>query len=85
MCFVRFLWRNSCLIHLFQQSRFVFLSRDIPAYDIYTLSYLYYTITGAAVVVVVGLIFSFISGTQRNTLPLVRLKEAFTRSLVQLI
>ncbi|KAK7113233.1 sodium-coupled monocarboxylate transporter 1-like [Littorina saxatilis] len=38
---------------------------DIPAYGIYTLSYLYYTITGAAVVVIVGLIFSFITGYTR--------------------
>ncbi|KAL8588987.1 hypothetical protein ACOMHN_065769 [Nucella lapillus] len=35
---------------------------SIPAYHLYTLSYLYYTITGAMVVVVVGLIVSFISG-----------------------
>lgn len=38
---------------------------DIPAYPIYTLSYLYYTITGATVVVVVGLVVSFITGYRR--------------------
>ncbi|KAK7501544.1 hypothetical protein BaRGS_00007348 [Batillaria attramentaria] len=38
---------------------------DIPAYPIYTLSYLYYTITGATTVVVVGLIVSFITGYRR--------------------
>ncbi|KAL8559128.1 hypothetical protein ACOMHN_046176 [Nucella lapillus] len=40
-------------------------TKSIPAYSIYTVSYLYYTIIGALAVVVVGLIVSFISGATK--------------------